>query len=150
MYLNALYLLQEGNGELIFYDRPDSTGPKLSDYCKANIPSPEELNLVLSSSLGVKGVVEKIRTLFLYQQTRIHVDQVSNLGNFMELEVLLKSHWTAHYYFGKYYRSCWKTAKQLKKVLKLLKRSWRNWGFQNQISLLGHIWTILKYKPQES
>lgn len=80
--------LKEGTGELIYYDRPDESGPKLSDYCKTTIPSPEELKLVLSSSLGVKGTVEKVRTLFLYGQTRIHVDQVANLGDFMELEVV--------------------------------------------------------------
>ena len=37
--------------------------------------------------MGVKGEVRKRRHLFIYEQTRIHVDEVEGLGNFMELEV---------------------------------------------------------------
>ena len=42
---------------------------------------------LLSHSLGVKGTVKKTRTLYMVGQTRIHVDKVDNLGDFMELEV---------------------------------------------------------------
>ena len=37
--------------------------------------------------MGIKGEVKKHRYLVLYEQTRIHIDTVEGLGNFMELEV---------------------------------------------------------------
>ena len=47
----------------------------------------DDIKLLLSRSLGVKGCVKKTRTLYMVGQTRIHVDKVENLGDFMELEV---------------------------------------------------------------
>lgn len=37
--------------------------------------------------MGVKGVVKKTRMLYMVDQTRVHVDSVEGLGDFMELEV---------------------------------------------------------------
>ncbi|KAE9552226.1 hypothetical protein FO519_004570 [Halicephalobus sp. NKZ332] len=76
--------------ELIFYDRPDSDGPKLSSFVKSKITDVESLKEALSLSMGVKGQVKKTRYLFLYGQTRIHLDVVQDLGTFMELEVCLR------------------------------------------------------------
>ena len=45
------------------------------------------LQKVLSLALDVRGVVKKTRYLYMVGQTRVHVDQVDNLGDFMELEV---------------------------------------------------------------
>lgn len=53
--------------------------------------NPDELHAVLVSSLGLIGVVKKTRHLYIYDQTRIHIDQVEGLGDFMELEVVLRS-----------------------------------------------------------
>jgi len=85
-----LRIFKEGDGELIFYDRPDVEGPKVSNFSKSNTSDPESLKEVLSLALGSVGRVQKTRTLFMYGQTRIHIDKVINLGNFMELEVMLK------------------------------------------------------------
>lgn len=76
--------------ELIYYNRPDQQGPKLSDFNKAIISQPEDLKVVLSQSLGVRGTVKKTRYLYMVGQTRVHVDQVDGLGDFMELEVMLE------------------------------------------------------------
>lgn len=75
--------------QLVYYSRPDTEGPKLSDYSLSPVSNPEELHEVLSAALGQLGVVKKTRYLYLYGQTRIHLDQVEGLGNFMELEVVL-------------------------------------------------------------
>ncbi|GJQ65228.1 hypothetical protein Trydic_g7359 [Trypoxylus dichotomus] len=82
---------ENGNAELIFYDRSDSKGPKLSFYEKSAIPADTtaHVDAVLSRALGVDGTVRKTRHLFLVDQTRVHIDQVEGLGDFMELEVVL-------------------------------------------------------------
>ena len=61
----------------------------MSNFSKSNTSDPESLKEVLSLALGSVGRVQKTRTLFMYGQTRIHIDKVINLGNFMELEVSL-------------------------------------------------------------
>ena len=45
------------------------------------------LHGLLSACMGVRGVVAKKRTLYLVDQTRIHIDEVENLGDHIELEV---------------------------------------------------------------
>ncbi|XP_071274519.1 uncharacterized protein [Agelaius tricolor] len=81
---------QDGRGELIFYERPDSAGPKLSRFSITPTADPEGLQAVLSQSLGVLGTVRKERLLFLLGQTRLHLDRVQGLGDFLELEVVLQ------------------------------------------------------------
>lgn len=85
-----LCLQDDQLSQLVYYNRPDIEGPKISDYCISKVPNPEELLPVLQASLGVLGVVKKVRHLFLYGQTRIHIDKVEDLGDFMELEVVLR------------------------------------------------------------
>ncbi|KAG7278590.1 hypothetical protein CRUP_013332 [Coryphaenoides rupestris] len=79
--------LMDGSGQLIFYERPDTDGPKLSRYSISPTSDPQALREVLSGALGVKGEVLKERRLFLIGQTRVHLDTVDGLGHFMELEV---------------------------------------------------------------
>lgn len=79
--------------ELIFYQRSDSQGPKLSDYSLARMADEGEardLCQVLSAALGLRGVVRKTRWLYLVGQTRVHCDRVESLGDFVELEVVLR------------------------------------------------------------
>jgi predicted adenylyl cyclase CyaB len=47
------------------------------------------MRTILTSILGVLGVVRKRRWLYRTGQTRIHLDRVEGLGEFMELEVVL-------------------------------------------------------------
>ncbi|XP_029283883.1 uncharacterized protein LOC115006017 isoform X2 [Cottoperca gobio] len=78
------------SGQLIFYERPDTDGPKLSRYSISPTSDPPSLRTVLSDALGVKGEVRKERLLFLIGQTRVHLDAVEGLGNYMELEVVMR------------------------------------------------------------
>ncbi|XP_044199590.1 uncharacterized protein LOC122975297 isoform X2 [Thunnus albacares] len=82
--------LMNGSGQLIFYERPDTDGPKLSRYSISPTSDPPSLQVVLSDALGVKGEVRKERRLFLIGQTRVHLDAVEGLGHYMELEVVMR------------------------------------------------------------
>ena len=85
-----LRILASGNGQLIYYTRPDQEGPKRSDYHIAYTADPENLKRVLELSYGIRGVVKKTRYLYLVGQTRVHLDDVDGLGHFMELEVVMR------------------------------------------------------------
>ena len=80
----------ESAGELIFYRREDVAGVKRSDYAIVPTEKPKELLNLLTDAIGVKGKVSKRRSLYLVGQTRIHVDEVKGLGEFLELEVVLQ------------------------------------------------------------
>src|SRR5579859_48350 len=82
-------------GELIFYKRPDRAGPKESTYSIAPVGMPDSLREVLSLAYGQIGRVRKVRKLFLLGRTRIHLDRVEELGDFIELEVVLGKSETA-------------------------------------------------------
>ncbi|XP_052799396.1 uncharacterized protein LOC128231012 [Mya arenaria] len=82
--------LQDQKSQLIFYERSDQTGPKFSDYCISQTDEPESLQATLVRALGMKGVVQKERLLYMVGQTRVHLDNVQDLGDFMELEVVMQ------------------------------------------------------------
>lgn len=83
----------EESCSLFFYDRPDARGPKLSRYQRLPLdgePAALTLQDMLDRSLGTLGTVCKERHLFLVGCTRVHVDAVQGLGDFLELEVVLR------------------------------------------------------------
>jgi predicted adenylyl cyclase CyaB len=79
----------ETQGELIYYERPDCAEPKESFYVVVPTHAPDGLRQALALSFGVVGRVHKTRTLFMLGRTRIHLDRVEDLGDFLELEVVL-------------------------------------------------------------
>ncbi|MFH1742809.1 MAG: class IV adenylate cyclase [bacterium] len=85
-----LRILSPNSGALIFYERENQPGPKQSDYTVVRTEDPSTLRLVLESALGVLGVVRKTRILYWVGQTRIHLDEVEELGQFLELEVVMR------------------------------------------------------------
>lgn len=85
-----LRVLPKEKGQLIYYTRPDQEGPKRSDYHISYTVDPENLKRVLELAYGIRGIVRKTRYLYLKGQTRIHLDDVQDLGRFMELEVVMQ------------------------------------------------------------
>lgn len=80
---------EAARAELIFYRRPDATGPMTSHYRKVDVRDPDGLRALLTEALGVTGRVTKTRRIWLLGRTRVHLDQVQRLGDFLELEVVL-------------------------------------------------------------
>jgi predicted adenylyl cyclase CyaB len=90
-----LRILAEDRGQLIYYTRPDREGPKRSDYHIFHTSDPANLRRVLDLAYGIRGVVRKTRYLYMVGQTRVHLDDVKGLGQFivgqfMELEVVMR------------------------------------------------------------
>lgn len=77
------------SAQLVSYARADEPGPKVSDYLLVPVSNPESLKAALTTTLGVRCVVEKHRDIFLYQNVRIHLDEVKDLGSFLEFEAVL-------------------------------------------------------------
>ncbi len=75
--------------ELIYYRRPDTTEPTESQYHRAAVADPQALRDLLAAALGVGGRVTKRRLVYWVGRTRVHLDEVRDLGSFLELEVVL-------------------------------------------------------------
>lgn len=85
-----LRFLSPARGELIFYERVDQAGPKMSTYSRYSSDRPAELRDVLAATYGEDVTVEKTRILLRIGRTRVHLDDVRSLGYFVELEVVLE------------------------------------------------------------
>jgi len=80
----------DGRAELIHYQRPDTPEAKLSNYVRSPVSVPTSMRDALERALGAIGRVRKQRLLLMAGATRIHLDQVQGLGEFIELEVVLR------------------------------------------------------------
>jgi len=88
--LKLRQLPNSAEGELIYYERPDAAEPKESRYVVHRTSDPRGVHGLLSVALGERGVVRKRRTLYFVGSTRVHLDEVEGLGDFIELEVVLE------------------------------------------------------------
>ena len=75
--------------QLVSYQRADVADAKASDYRLLDVAEPEKLLDMLSESLGILCVVAKQRQVFMYENVRIHLDEVETLGTFLEFEAVL-------------------------------------------------------------
>lgn len=73
--------------EWIFYERPDSSAAKISQFMIYS--ESEALERFGFSPLPVLIVVKKTRELLLLGNVRIHLDLVRDLGSFIELEAMV-------------------------------------------------------------
>jgi predicted adenylyl cyclase CyaB len=82
-----------GEDYLVFYRRPDTAAAKACDYSIHTVH--RSVRAILSEALGELAVVDKVRTLYLWENVRIHLDGVSGLGkhqggiDFIEFEAVL-------------------------------------------------------------
>jgi predicted adenylyl cyclase CyaB len=74
---------------LIWYERPNQSEARLSSYHLVPVSDPAGLKTALTEALGVRGVVRKQREIFLWHNVRIHLDDVADLGTFIEFEAVL-------------------------------------------------------------
>ena len=76
----------EKTSKLVYYEREDRQEPKTSDVIIVETDKPDTLKAILQRSLGTKVTITKTREIYLYQGTQIHLDQVEDLGTFIEFE----------------------------------------------------------------
>lgn len=82
-----LKLRQEnGRAGLIAYRRADAAGPRISTYAVTPVPEPGILAAMLADALGGRQVVRKVRHLYHVGNSRVHLDRVEGLGDYLEIE----------------------------------------------------------------
>lgn len=83
-------LAETDEGWLIYYERPNQPESRYSQYQLCEIADCTALKTLLTAALGIKTVVEKRREIWMFHNTRIHLDIVSHLGQFVELETIFQ------------------------------------------------------------
>ena len=73
--------------EYIFYHRPDRLAPKISQFTIYS--EPQAVERFGATPLPVWVIVRKVREVYLLSNVRIHLDQVSRLGTFIEFEAMV-------------------------------------------------------------
>jgi adenylate cyclase class 2 len=81
--------VEDRPAELISYNRANEPYARPSEYTIYATEHGENLKEVLAKTLGVTVTVDKIRALYLLQNVRIHLDEVSRLGTFIEFEAVI-------------------------------------------------------------
>lgn len=80
----------EGAGsELIWYSRANDPAARSSDYTLYPITDPAAFKAMLSGALEVWCTVSKRRDVYLWKNVRLHLDDVEQLGSFIEFEAVL-------------------------------------------------------------
>ena len=73
---------------LIYYQRPNKKGPKLSRVRLYPAQEPENLDALLSAALETLVIVDKQRDIYFIGNLKIHLDRVKDLGSFLEIEAI--------------------------------------------------------------
>jgi predicted adenylyl cyclase CyaB len=80
--------IENGKETLIQYNRNENSANRWSNYnlLKINQGDAEKF---FRKVFEIEAVVEKKRLLYMYKNTRVHLDKIKHLGNFLELETLV-------------------------------------------------------------
>ena len=76
----------EPTSKLVYYEREDILDLKMSDILILETHDPDTLKAILQRSIGVKATITKQREIYQHQGTQIHLDNVEDLGTFIEFE----------------------------------------------------------------
>jgi predicted adenylyl cyclase CyaB len=83
---------------LIHYQRDRAGDLELSNYAIVTVPDPGAMRAMLEASLGVIATVRKCRIVLIRSNVRLHLDDVEGLGQFGEIEAILREHEAAALY----------------------------------------------------
>jgi adenylate cyclase class IV len=75
--------------ELIGYDRPDEPQARGCNYTRVPTAHGDDLRDTLARTLGITVEVIKTRSVWLWKNVRIHLDEVEGLGTFLEFEAIV-------------------------------------------------------------
>ncbi len=80
--------IENGEQSIIKYLRDEKSNDRFSDYDVLYF-SKGNAEKFFGELFTIEAVVEKQRLLYMYDNTRVHLDNVKNLGTFLELETLV-------------------------------------------------------------
>jgi predicted adenylyl cyclase CyaB len=86
-----LRVINSSFGSLIFYDRPEEESKRISEYLLVRTKDHNELKKILDNLFEELVTISKKREIFIYDNIRIHLDKVKNLGVFLEFEIIFSS-----------------------------------------------------------
>ena len=81
--------INQCRGQLIWYQRADQAVARESHYYLVEIADVEGISQLFKAALGIRCRVEKERTVYWYENVRIHLDEVGTLGSFIEFEAVI-------------------------------------------------------------
>ena len=90
---NGRLKLREGNIEysLVHYDREDISGPKRSDVLYYHPRKEDLIKQQLQKAIGTLVIVNKKREIYYIDNVKFHIDEVEELGSFVEIEAIDKT-----------------------------------------------------------
>jgi len=87
---NGRLKLRQGRIEnnLIHYFRENSSDPKTSQVTLFATKNAATLKKILTDAYGKKVVVKKRREIYFIENVKFHIDEVDELGSFVEIEAI--------------------------------------------------------------
>lgn len=88
---NGRLKLRQGviENSLIFYKRENIAGPKLSEVLLYKVNENSDLlKKALTQANGIKVSVTKKREIYFIDNVKFHIDEVEELGSFVEIEAI--------------------------------------------------------------
>lgn len=80
--------IENGEKSLIYYKRDEKSKKRWSDYQLIKFAE-GDIEKFYKNIFSTEITVSKVRELYIYKNTRIHLDKVKGLGSFIELETLV-------------------------------------------------------------